>query len=100
MMFCSAILMPGEPESVISAICIFLYCVWMIYQQSKRLFSRFQYDESDTTNFDDLLDLPMMMPRQAAARVVGGIRGGLRDAASLIRNRGDEDQELSEVLLH
>lgn len=33
------------------------------------LVQRFVYDEADSTSFDDLLDLPMALPRQAAQRV-------------------------------
>eukprot|EP00038_Savillea_parva_P011772 m.200024 g.200024 ORF g.200024 m.200024 type:complete len:240 (-) comp20935_c0_seq1:194-913(-) len=97
MFFGVIIIMGHVPEAAVSCTIVICYAIWAVYNQCKRVFERFQYDENDSTSFDDLLDLPMSLPRHAAQRVMGGVR----DAAQLIRDRGGNDRngEYDEQLL-
>eukprot|EP00039_Didymoeca_costata_P017136 m.315112 g.315112 ORF g.315112 m.315112 type:complete len:92 (+) comp16496_c1_seq29:616-891(+) len=59
----SAIIFGGwialETEAALSVTFILLLAMWKLWINSRRLYSKFGFDESESINFDDILNMDM-----------------------------------------
>eukprot|EP00041_Stephanoeca_diplocostata_P000929 m.17883 g.17883 ORF g.17883 m.17883 type:complete len:228 (+) comp11334_c0_seq2:212-895(+) len=64
MMFGSWIIM--DMEAAAGCNLILMYALWTLYDNCSRLFKRFQFDEAESTSFDDILNMSMSIPQQVS----------------------------------